>query len=122
MDKIESALRAQRKRIWLRRIKESRFAVGTVVVIAILLSWNIYRSGDRIIESEKLSGVLVGIHQVQSNLGSSTTLLAIKLNNGERVMVTAPANFIIKMDAKVEVVKSKTEQGSFQYYFGNYAS
>ena len=122
MDRIEHELRGQRKRIWIQRIKESKFAVGTVLVIVMVLSWNIYRSTDKIIEKETLPGVLVGIHQVQSNVGSATMMLSIKLKNGEQVMVTAPSQFVIKIDAEVEVVKGKTEQGSVYYYFIKYTS
>jgi hypothetical protein len=49
-------------------------------------------------------------------------MLSIKLKNGEHVMVTAPASFVIKIDAEVEIVKGKTQQGSIYYYFSNYTS
>ncbi|HLQ24722.1 MAG TPA: hypothetical protein VK138_02460 [Acidiferrobacterales bacterium] len=117
MDRIERELREQQKQIWIQRIRESKFAIVFALVIVIILSWNIYRSTDRVIENEKLFGVLAGIHQVQGNLGSSTTMLSIKLNNGENVMVTAPANFVVRIHAEVEIIRGKTEQGSVYYYF-----
>ena len=120
MDRIEQELKNQRKRIWFQLIKESKFAIGFLLVIAIVLSWNIYRSTDRVIENEKLFGVLDGIHQVQGNLGSSTTVLSIKLNNGENVLVIAPANLVVREHAEVEIMRGKTEQGSVYYYFSSY--
>ena len=120
MDRIEQELKNQRKRIWFQLIRESKFAIGFLLVIAIVLSWNIYRSTDRVIENEKLFGVLDGIHQVQGNLGSSTTVLSIKLNNGENVLVTAPANLVVREHAEVEIMRGKTEQGSVYYYFSSY--
>ena len=120
MDRIEQELKNQQKRIWFQRIKESKFAIGFILVIVIILSWNIYRSTDKVIENEKLFGVLDGIHQVQGNLGSSTTMLSIKLNNGENVLVTAPANLVVKENAEVEVIRGKTEQGSVYYNFSSY--
>lgn len=119
MNSIEE-LSTQQKRIWFQQIRKSKFAIGFVLVIAIILSWNIYRSTDKIFEHEKLFGILVGIHQIQSNLGSSTTMLSIKLNNGENVMVRAPANLIVKEHAEVEIIRGKTQQGSVYYYFSNY--
>jgi len=120
MDRIEQELKNLQKRIWFQRIKESKFAIGFILVIVIVLSWNIYRSTDKVIENEKLLGVLDGIHQVQGNLGSSTTMLSIKLNNGENVLVIAPANLVVKENAEVEVIRGKTEQGSVYYYFSSY--
>lgn len=120
MDRIEQELKNQQKQIWFQRIKESKFAIGFMLVIVIILSWNIYRSTDKVTENEKLFGVLDGIHQVQGNLGSSTTMLSIKLNNGENVLVTAPANLVVKENAEVEVIRGKTEQGSVYYYFSSY--
>ena len=120
MDRIEQELKNQRKRIWFQLIKESKFAIGFLLVIVIVLSWNIYRSTDKVIENEKLFGVLDGIHQVQGNLGSSTTMLSIKLNNGENVLVTAPANLVVREHAEVEIIRGKTEQGSVYYYFSSY--
>jgi hypothetical protein len=120
MNRIEQELRAQQKSIWAQRIKESKFAIGFVLVIGIILSWNIYRSTDKVAEQEHLFGVLVGIHQIQGNLGSSTTMLSIKLNNGQNVMVTAPANLVVRDHAEVEIIRGKTEQGSVYYYFSNY--
>ena len=120
MDRIEQELKNQQKRIWFQRIKESKFAIGFLLVIVIVLSWSIYRSTDKVIENEKLFGVLDGIHQVQGNLGSSTTMLSIKLNNGNNVLVTAPANLVVKENAEVEVIRGKTEQGSVYYYFSSY--
>ena len=120
MDRIEQELRNQQKRLWIRRIRESKFAIGFLLVIVIALSWNIYRSTDKVIENEKLFGVLDGIHQIQGNLGSSTTMLSIKLNNGENVLVTAPANLVVRENAEVEVIRGKTEQGSVYYYFSSY--
>ena len=120
MNRVEQELKNLQRQIWLQRIKESKFAIGLILVIVILLSWNIYRGADKVIESEKLFGVLVGIHQVQGNLGSSTTMLSIKLNNGESVLVTAPANLVVKENAEVEVIRGKTEQGSVYYYFSSY--
>lgn len=120
MDRIEQELKNQQKRIWFQRIKESKFAIGFLLVIVIVLSWSIYRSTDKVIENEKLFGVLNGIHQVQGNLGSSTTILSIKLNNGENVLVTAPANLVVRENAEVEVIRGKTEQGSVYYYFRSY--
>ena len=120
MDRIEQELKNQQKRIWFQRIKESKFAIGLLLVIVIVLSWNIYRSTDTVIENEKLFGVLDGIHQVQGNLGSSTTMLSIKLNNGENALVTAPANLVVRENAEVEVIRGKTEQGSVYYYFSSY--
>ena len=120
MDKVEQELKNQRKRIWFQLINESKFAIGFLLVIVIVLSWNIYRSTDKVIENEKLFGVLDGIHQVQGNLGSSTTMLSIKLNNGENVLVTAPANLVVREHAEVEIIRGKTEQGSVYYYFNSY--
>src|SRR5713226_1014285 len=113
MDRIERELREQQKQIWIQRIRESKFAIVFALVIVIILSWNIYRSTDRVIENEKLFGVLAWIHQVQGNLGSSTTMLSIKLNNGENVMVTAPANFVVRIHAEVEIIRGKTEKVRF---------
>ena len=120
MDRIEQELKNQRKPIWLPLINESKFAIGILLVIAIVLSWNIYRGTDKVIENEKLFGVLDGIHQVQGNLGSSTTMLSIKLNNGENVLVTAPVNLVVREHAEVEIIRGKTEQGSVYYYFSSY--
>jgi len=120
MDRIDQELKNQRKRVWIQRIKESKFAIGFVLAIIGVLLWNIYRSTDKVIESEKLFGVLEGIHQVQGNLGSTTTMLSIKLNNGENVLVTAPSNFVVKENAEVEVIRGKTEHGSVYYYFNSY--
>ena len=120
MDRIEQELKNQQKRIWFQRIKEFKFSIGFILIIVIVLSWNIYRSADKVIENEKLFGVLDGIHQVQGNLGSSTTMLSIKLNNGNNVLVTAPANLVVKENAEVEVIRGKTEQGSVYYYFSSY--
>ena len=69
---------------------------------------------------ETLFGVLVGLHQVQGNLGSSTTMLAIKLNNGESVLVTAPVNLLIRDGAEVKIIRGKTKHGSVYYYFSGY--
>ena len=120
MDRIEQELKNQQKRIWFQRIKEFKFSIGFILIIVIVLSWNIYRSADKVIENEKLFGVLDGIHQVQGNLGSSTTMLSIKLNNGENVLVTAPANLVVREHAEVEIIRGKTEQGSVYYYFSSY--
>lgn len=120
MDRIEQELKNQQKRIWFQRVKESKFAIGVLLMIVIVLSGNIYRSTDKVIENEKLFGVLDGIHQIQGNLGSSTTMLSIKLNNGENVLVTAPANLVVRENAEVQVIRGKTEQGSVYYYFSNY--
>lgn len=120
MDRIEREFRKQQKQLWVQRVKESKFAIMLVLVMLIILSWNIYRSNEKVIESERLSGVLVGIHQVQGNLGSPITMLSIRLNNGESAMVTAPTNLVVRNQAEVEIIKGKTEQGSVYYYFGSY--
>ncbi len=120
MDRFEKKIRNQQKQIWLQRIKESKFAIGFMLAIIFILTWNIYKSTDKVIETDKLVGVLKGIHQVQGNLGSSTTVLSIKLNNGENVLVTAPANLVIKQGAEIEVIRGKTEQDSVHYYFSSY--
>ena len=120
MDKVEQELKNQQKRIWFQRIKESKFAIGFLLVIVIVLLWNTYRSTDKVMENEKLFGVLDGIHQVQGNLGSSTTMLSIKLNNGENVLVTAPANLVVRKNAAVGIIRGKTEQDSVYYYFSGY--
>lgn len=120
MDRIEREFRKQQKQPWVQRVKESKFAIMLVLVMLIILSWNIYRSNEKVIESERLSGVLVGIHQVQGNLGSPITMLSIRLNNGESAMVTAPTNLVVRNQAEVEIIKGKTEQGSVYYYFGSY--
>ena len=120
MDRIEQELKNQQKQIWFQRIKESKFAISFVLMIMIVLSWNIYRSTDKIIENEKLFGVLDVIHQVQGNFGSPTTMLSIKLNNGEIVWVTASANFVIRENTEVEIIRGKTKHGSVYYYFSSY--
>lgn len=120
MSKIERVLIEQQKKIWFQRVKESKFAIGFILVILFILSWNIYRSTDKVIENEKINGVLLGVHQIQGNLGSTTTMLSIKLNNGDNIMVTAPAYLVVKKQAKVEVIKAMTEQGAVHYYFSAY--
>ena len=120
MDKTEQELTKHQRQIWIQRIKESKFVIGLVLMIVIILSWNIYRSTDSIVKSEKMFGVISGIHQVQSNVGSSPTMLAVKLSNGESVIVTAPANLVIRMDAEVEIIRGRSAQGSVYYYFSSY--
>ncbi|MEY4729373.1 MAG: hypothetical protein RL020_531 [Pseudomonadota bacterium] len=120
MNRIEQELKNQQKRIWFERIKESKFPIGFLMVIVMVLSWNIYRATDKIKENEKLLGVLDGIHQVQGNLGSSTTMLSIELSNGENVLVTAPVNLVVRENTEVEVIRGTTEHGSVYYYFSRY--
>ncbi len=120
MDRNEPHLTKLQKLIWTQDVRDSKVAIGLVLMIVILLSWNIYRSTDTIVKSEKMTGVISGIHQVQSNVGSSPTMLAVKLSNGESVIVTAPANIVIRMNAEVEIVRGKSAQGSVYYYFSRY--
>ena len=120
MGRIDQELKNQQKRLWIQRIKEYKFAIGFMLVIVVVLLWNIYRSTDRVIESEKLFGVLEDIHQVQGNLGSTITMLSIKLDNGENVLVTAPTNLVVREKSEVEVIQGKTERGSVYYYFSSY--
>ena len=120
MSKIDKELREQRIRLWLSDITRSKFTIVFLLAIVAILSWNIYRSSDEVIESEELQGVLVGIHQVQGNLGSGTTMLAIKLNNGNDVMVTAPEGLVIHKNSNVLIYKDKTEKGFVYYNFKSY--
>ncbi len=120
MDRIEEELRNQQRQIFIKRISESKFTLGFMLAIVIVLSWNIYKSTDRVNESEIMYGVLIGLHQVQGNLGSTTTMLSIKLNKGETALVTAPDNIVINKGSEVAVIKGTTKQGSVYYYFSGY--
>lgn len=120
MDRIEKELSARKRRIWLQRIMESKLAITFIVLFVIALSWSVYQSTDKVIENDKIYGVLIGMHQVQGNLGSSTTKLSIKLNNGDTVLVTAPDNFVVRDGAEVNLVRDKTEHGSVYYHFVSY--
>ena len=120
MDKIQRTLLKLNIERWYQDIKESKFAVGFLIVIVLILSWNIYRSSDKIADSKKINGQLVGLHQVQGNLGSSVTMLSIKLENGKNVMVTSPYNLPIKKNEKVEIIEGISEQGYTYYYFSKY--
>lgn len=120
MERIEQAIKEQQKRALFQRIKESKAGVTFVFLVVVAFSWNVYRSADKVTEQSNLSGVLVGRHQVQGNLGSTTTKLSIQLNNGETVLVTAPDKFIMQSGAEVEVIRDKTEHGAAYYHFGGY--
>ena len=120
MDRDEQHLTKLQKLILTQDVRDSKVAIGLVLMIVIVLSWNIYRSTDTIVKSEKMIGVINGIHQVQSNAGASPTMLAVKPSNGESVIVTAPANFVIRMDAEVEIIRGKSAHGSVYYYFSGY--
>ncbi len=120
MKKIDEELRQQRKKIWIEQIKQSKFSIGLVLVIVVILSWNIYKSSDRLVESQSIYGTLIGIHQVQTNLGSSARMLSVELENGERVIVAAPENFVAENQAEVELSKGESAQGSVYYYFVGY--
>lgn len=120
MNRIERAIKEQRKRDLFQRIKESKVGIVIVVLVVVVLSWNVYRSTDKVTKQSKLSGVLVGIHQVQGNLGSTTTKLSIRLNNGETVLVTAPEQFVVRSGAEVEIIRGNTAQGAVYHHFGGY--
>jgi len=74
MNKIDEELRGQRKKIWLEQIKESKFSIGLVLVIVVILSWNIFKSADRLVETQSIYGTLIGIHQLQTDFGSSARM------------------------------------------------
>lgn len=120
MDRFEKAVREQQKRDLFQHIKESRAGIVIVALVLAALSWNVYRSTDKMTERSRLSGVLVGVHQVQGNLGSTTTKLSIRLNSGETVLVTAPEPFVVRSGAEVEVIRDKTAQGAVYHHFGGY--
>lgn len=120
MEKIEQALKGQKKRELFQRLKESKVGIVIVFLVVVVLSWNVYCSTDKVNEQNNQSGVLVGMHQVQGNLGSTTTKLSIRLENGETILVTAPEKFVMRSGAGVEVIRDKTEQGAVYYHFGGY--
>lgn len=120
MERFERARRETGRRILFQRLKESKTAIVFVLLIVAALSWSVYRGTDKVIEQNTLSGVLVGIHQVQGKLGSATTRLSIRLSNGETVMVVAPINFIVRTGSEVVVIRDKTAQGAVYHYFGGY--
>jgi len=120
MKRLEQAIKEQQKRDMFLRIKESRTGIAFLIIIIVALTFNIYKSLDKASEQSHLSGVLVGMHQVQSNLGSTTTKLSIRLENGETILVTAPAEIIIRSGAEVDVIRLKTTQGSVYHYFSGY--
>ena len=120
MGRIEQEIKNQNREILIQRIKESKYSIAFVLLIVIILLYNVYRSTDKIIKSEKLSGVLVGLHQEQTNLGSTTAKLFIKLKNGELIMTATPVDFVVKNNSEVIITKSLTEQGRVYYYFNSY--
>jgi hypothetical protein len=118
--KIEQAFYDEKKRAWRLGIKQSKFAVAILCIIAAVLIWNIYRSSAKVIESEKLSGVLVGSHHVLRKSSPPTNMLSIKLNSGETIIVTTPPGTPIRESADVEIIKGKTNRGPDYYYFSGY--
>ena len=120
MKNIDQELRDNNKHIVFQRFKESKLGISFILLFIAAGSWAIYKKLDAAIENSKISGILVGLHQVQSDLRNSITMLSIKLEDGSNVLVNAPDDFIVKHQANVEIIKSKTEQGSVYYYFSRY--
>jgi len=120
MDKVEQAFVEEKKQAWIGAVKQSKFAIGLLFVIVGILSWNIYRSSETVTVSEKFEGIVIGAHHVQRKSPPSMTMLSIKLDSGEVVMVAGPLDKPIRMNSEVEVIKGKTDQGREHYYFSAY--
>jgi len=120
MERVKRELWQQTASAWARGVAKSKFAVGFLVVIVAILSWNIYKSTDKSVKSETVEGELVGLHQVQGNTGSSISKLSIRLNDGHNTLVTAPVGIPIKPGAKIHLSVTTTEQGSVYYKFIGY--
>jgi len=120
MDRVKRKIRQQTAGAWVSGLLKSKFAVGFVIVIVAILSWNIYKSTDQPVSSEKITGELMGVHQVQGNTGSSVSMLAIRLAGGHSTLVTAPVGIPIKPGAKVLLSVTTTEQGSVYHAFIGY--
>ncbi len=120
MDKIEKSLLKMKIERFYQEAKESTFAIFFLMLIVGVLSWNIYRSSDRINETNTVYGTLVGLHQNQSHLGSAVSMLSIKLDTGKTIIVTKPYNTPISVGKRVEVTAGLSEQGLTYYYFQKY--
>lgn len=120
MDRVAKEIRRQALGDWWLGIKQSKFAIGFVLLIVLVLSWNIYKAGDRVSESKVVAGKIVGVHQIQGNTGSSVSMLAVRLESGETQLVVKPIGFIVKIDEVVHLSMSATEQGSVHYRIAGY--
>lgn len=119
---IEKALKKEKLQAWSQGLKKSSFAIVILLSIVLALLWSIYKSGDQVIHQEKISGQLVGLHQVQSKFRVTTRILSINIPHEGTVQVIAPEGLIIKKNAMVEIIKGTTEQGAVYYYFKGYAT
>ena len=120
MGRIELELRKLNREKYIKWIKESKGSIAFIVILILVQVYNVYRSSDVIIKTEEITGVLVGLHQKQSNLGSTASILSIKLDNGIIVNSPATINFVAKINNEVLVTKNITEQGNVYYYFQSY--
>ena len=120
MDRVKREIRQQTAASWAGSLSKSKFAIGFVVVIVAILSWNIYKSTDQPLSTEQVTGELIGIHQVQGNTGSTVSMLAIRLANNHSTLVPAPVGIPIKPGTKVNLLVTTTEQGSVYHAFIGY--
>lgn len=119
---IEEAIKKEQLHAWVQGLKKSPLAIIILLLVVLVLLWNIFKSGDKVIHQEKIFGELVGLHQVQGKFRATTRALSIKIPNEGIVPVIAPEGMIIKNNAIVELDKITTEQGAVYYYFKRYSA
>jgi hypothetical protein len=120
MGNFEDKLRQQKNNVLIYGVRQSNIAIVLILLVVMLLSWNIYKSTDKVIASDNVYGTSIGIHQIQRYIGSTSTILAVKLNDGEIVTAATPETFFVKINAKVEIIRYKMRQGGVYYQFNRY--
>jgi len=120
MKKIDSTIKEFEREELIRTVKGSKFGIALVIGLITLLAFLYIRGADKTIKTSIITGYIVGIHQNQSQLGSTETKLSVKLNTGKKVLITLPSNQPIKTDTNIEIFKNITENGKIRYKFNKY--
>lgn len=120
MDHVSNEIRRQTLQHYWKGVFQSKFAIGFLLAIVIVLSWNVYKSSDSVVTSEIVSGKVLGVHQIQGNTGSTVSMLVVQLNDGKTVMVIKPLGVVAKPGKMANLSKESTKQDSIYYHFIDY--
>ena len=119
-NKIDNVLKDHSKGFWVKKIKESKFAILFILILAGIMIYQSILPREVTVETINIEGKLLGVHQIQTITGSPDSKYSVQLITGQNVLLHQPGNIQFRKDARVIVTKSITDRGNVYYNFNRH--
>lgn len=116
MSRIKARARKKQKVTNWQWIQAALIVVG---VLLLFISMAALKAFNKPLEKAEIQGLLVGVHQTQSQY-TSRSYLIVELDEGGRVMIDKPGGHIYRQNAEVVLQKSTMAFGGPKYSWLRY--